>query len=304
MHRDLLAALAVSADLRASGLDDAASLADRLYAWYLNPVPLPAPVGPLLPYEVSLAAVLRAAHSAAVRFEGGWRADSVSNRGRAVAKKGDLSRIVERGEYAVAGRTGRSAEPGDALLVCSRWDWLDEDTGYWHARRGEWPPRGADRLVRTYWNCPPRTVASLVAEITRVFDAAAGVPYMLKTAAMAEHGGRADALVLYTGPDGFATVEDGLRRIASLAALQLRPETPRMTLRLGAGVGLAEGRIDGDSFGQVRCGIVADVVGSQPRSRQSDSKAVQWALEEVLRERGLDPERPYLEPQPSRDYVV
>lgn len=304
MHRDLLAALAVSADLRASGLDDAASLADRLYVWYLNPMPLPAPVGPLLPYEISLAAVLRASHSAAVRFEGGWRADTVSTRGRAVAKKGDLSRIVDRGEYAVAGRTGRSAEPGDALLVCSRWDWLDEDTGYWHTRRGDWPPRGADRLVRTYWNCPPRTAASLVAEITRVFDAAPRVPYMLKTAAIVDHGGRADALVLYTSPDGFATIEDDLRRIASLATLELRPETPRMTLRLAAGVGLAEGRIDGDSFGRVRCGIIAGVVGSQCESRQLDSKAVQCALEEALRERGLDAERPYLEPKPSRDYVV
>jgi len=303
MHAELRAALAFCADLRASGLCDAESLADRLYAWYLNPTPLPKPAGPILPYEVSLAAVLRAAHSAAVRFEGGWRAEAVSSWGRAAARKGDMSRIVERGEYAVVGRQGRSAEPGDTLLVCSRWDWLDEDRGYWYARRGEWPPPIADRLVRMYWNCPPRTAARLVAEITRAFDAVPHVPYMLKTAAIAQHGGRADALVLYTGPHGFATVEDDLRRIATLSAIELRPETPRMTLRLVAGVGLAEGPIDGGSFGQARCGIVAEVVRSHPRPRQPDSAALRMALGEAFRERGLDPERPYLEPDPRRDYV-
>lgn len=302
MHSDLRAAIEWLARSPGGPPGDASLLAEQLYPWYLHSTPLPEGDGPILPYECSLPAALRAAHAGVSRFEGGWHADAVSTWGRVVATKGDLSRILERGEYGVADKTGRRAEPGDALLVSACWDWLDEETGFWHARRGDWPPPGADRLVRTYWNCPPWTAPRLLAELTRGFDPVPEVPYMLKTAATHRHGGRADALIVYLGPQGFDLLEDELRRIASLAALELRPPRPRMSCELAPGVGLAEASVEGDSFGQVRCRLLAEAVCALPEPERGRPVAVERAVVEAFVSRGLDPERPYLEPEPRRDY--
>lgn len=303
IHGDLREALALLADgdQRVRN-EDSEQLAERLYSWYLNSTPLPTPKGPILPFELSPPAALRAAHAASSRFEGGWRADTVSTWSRVIAKKGDLQRMLERGEYTVVARPGRRGEPEDALLVCSRWDWIDESTGFWHVRRGDWPPAGADRLVRTYWNCTPRGAPLLLAELTRCLDAYPDVPYMLKTPALPEYGGRADALVLYLGPTGFAALEDDLSRIGALPDLELRPVVPRMTRRVRDGVAVAEGNLDGDSFGQRRCRLIASTFCSVSDGDQGDAAVLESALADAFAAAGLDPQRPYLEANPKRDY--
>ena len=97
-------------------MSDVEALTEALYRWYLNPTPLPAPIGPLQPFELSLPAALRAAPAASTSNEGGWRAESVS-RSRALAHRGDLTRVLERRQYRVPVRPELRAEPGDALLV-------------------------------------------------------------------------------------------------------------------------------------------------------------------------------------------
>ena len=137
-----------------------------LYAWYMNPTPLPPRTGPLQPSDLNLPAALDAAHSGAGSFTGGWRAKSVSTWGRVTAIRDDATRLLHRNDYRVPLRPGLRAEPGDALLVTSAWTWIDEETGFWMSRVGPWPPDGAERLVRVYWNVAPANASRTNPRIT------------------------------------------------------------------------------------------------------------------------------------------
>jgi len=299
IHADLIAV----AEHLAAGVfeeDELEALADSLYGWYLNVSPLPEPSGPLLPYELDLPAVLRVAHVNSTSFEGGWRAETVSTWGRAVAHKGEISRVLDRCEYTVPARRGLRAQPNDALVVSHCWDWIDEETGFWHLRKGAWPPPGADRLVRTYWNCVPAETPSVLKELTSVLGAARDLSYVVKTPSQAAHNGRSDALVLYLGPSGFATVEGDLRSLASFLSRSLRPRTPRMALAISPCVAVAEGSLEGASFGQSRCRIIAGAfVAAEAEERRSEARLTELITAAFVTA-GLDPRRPDLEPGSRR----
>lgn len=276
--------------------EDEKALADHLYPWYLNPTELEAPNGPLRPFELDLPAALRAAHCDSTRFEGGWRAERVSTWGRVVARKGELERFLDRSEYLVPSRPGLRAQPGDALVASSYWSWVDEATGFWHARRHAWPPEGADRLVRIYWNVSPEAAPRLLHELSAVLADAPTASYMVKTPARPEHSGRADAFVLYLGPLGFGDLETGIRDLAGRLSGTLRPAAPRFTLPLGVGVALAEGDITGESFGEARCRLVARAFLETPDEKRRSATALAAAIAATFVAAGLDPHQPHLEP--------
>jgi hypothetical protein len=301
MHPDLIAA----AELLANGVFDeetmaqeGPSLSDCLYAWYLNSSSLPLETGPLLPHELGLPAVLRCAHHDAGRFEGGWRAETVSTWGRAVARKGDLSRVLDRSEYSVPARRGLRAQPQDALFVSRCWDWVDEETGFWHLRRGEWTPPGAPRLVRLYWNCAPAQTAQILKVLTSILASDQSEPYMFKTPASPDRVGRADALVLYLGVAGFEAFEHAFRGAAETLRPALNASTPRMTLRLAPGVAMAEGALDGTSFGDSRCRLIGQAFDAAGKEVRRSPERLAFTLADAFVAAGLDPARPYLEPRP------
>lgn len=300
-HPDIRAAadLLVSGEREILAEREEAPLAERLYSWYLNTTPLPRQSGRVLPYELSLPAALRAAHIDATRFEGGWTAETVSTWGRVVATKGPLRRLLERGEYTVPRRPGLSPRPNDPLLVARYWAWIDEETGFWHARHGVWPPTGADRLVRVYWNAIPREGPALLGRLSRVLVRSNAVSSMIKTPAQREHGGRADAFVLYLGPSDFIRLRDELQSLAQELSFRLRPATPRFALPLAPGVAFAEGKLEGDSFGESRCRLVARAFVTAPADVQSEVEPLADRICEQFRTAGLDPELPHLEPKPE-----
>ena len=111
---------------------------------------------------------------------------------------------------------------------------------------------GADRLVRTYWNCAPSAAPTVVREVTAVLSRHRLTAYRLKTVVATEHPGRADALVLYLGSADHTTTEPDLLDAAARLQRLLRPRTPRWTATSSPGVAWAEGPLDGASFGQSR----------------------------------------------------
>lgn len=298
-HPDIYAAAEAltSGSLELPLPDSEAALAECLYPWYLNPTPIAAPSGHLQPWELDLAASLRASHADALRFEGGWRAETVSNWGRSVVERDGLTRVVNRSDYLVPARPGLRAEPGDAVMASGAWEYVDDETGFWHARRGVWPPKGADRLIRLYWNSDPANVTRLFHELTKLFAEFPSASYMVKTPANPDHNGRSDAFVMYLGPDEFATLEEGLEIVAATLENELRSAAPRFTLPLAKGLALAEGDLNGDSFGETRCRMVSEAYFSAaPTTRQSASLLSQ-CIATCFESAGLDPEQPHLLPR-------
>jgi hypothetical protein len=266
-----------------------------LYGWYLNPMPLPAHTGPIHPSDLNLPAALDAAHIGATSFSGGWRAESVSTWGRAAATRDGVTRLLHRNQYRVPRRPGLRAEPGDALLVNSAWTWIDEATGFWMSRVGPWPPEGADRLIRVYWNVVPDHTPGLVSALTNLLWDRGVSSAMMKTPASADHVGRADAFVLYLAPESFTAVKDVF---VDHVDVPLRAPTPRFTRRLEDGLAYSEGPLNGDSFGDACCTAMTRALLRTERARQTaDSADIVKILTTGFVKAGYDPNRLYRLPR-------
>lgn len=300
LHPDLVAVAAVlaagSPSLTDAG-EDVDAVATALYPWYLNATPLPEPVGELRPADVDLPAALNAAHAGAAVFRGGWRVTQVLGGGTVVATQktspaGSSPRVLGRAQYVVAGRPGAAAREGDALLASSAWTWVDPDTGFWHTRWGAWPPPDQDRLVRTYLNVAPSDAPRALAALTAVLTPWPDVPFQAKTPAATDHGGRADALVLYLGGEDAGRLDSALRHAVGGLVGILRPLVPRFTRVVAPGVGQADGPVTGDSFGEQRCRLAARAWLALPAHLRAVRPELEQMIARQLTAAGLDPSRP------------
>ena len=87
-----------------------------------------------------------------------------------------------------------------------------------------------------------------------------------------------------------------LAHVAVTLASRLRPRIPAFTLALAPGVGLAESPATGESFGEHRCGLLADgIVGADEHGVASGAARVE-AVIESLAASGVKIDAPYLEP--------
>lgn len=289
IHPDLVDAAALLAGLPGDPQD----LEQQLYIWYLARTPLPPKphgIGP-----IDLGSALDAAHHDATRYVGGWRATATTEMGGAIARSGDLLRHVSRACYTVPARPGLPARVGDALLVRAAWTWRDTETGFWHTRRGPWPPR-ADGLTRTYLNVSPYGAPPAIAALTRLLAAHRQVSYQLKTPLYGDHGGRADAVVLYLGTRDAEALDADLHATVGELGWTLRPVRPRFTSCYAPGVGQAQGTLEGESFGEARCDLLARTWRSMPPADRRDPDTVTQALTAAFHAAGIDPARPYLLP--------
>ncbi|WP_281353257.1 T3SS effector HopA1 family protein [Acrocarpospora corrugata] len=183
---------------------------------------------------------------------------------------------------------------GDALLARAAWTWCDREHGFWYTRQGEWPPVGADRLTRTYLNVAPGDAPRAVGVITGLMARHRGVSYQLKTPLHAEHGGRADAIVLYQGAPDAVRLDGELRAVARELREVLRPARPRFSAALAPGVGQADGPLDGDSFGAMRCQVLVRIWQDMAPQARRDPVVVTQAIVNGFRAAGIDPVRPHL----------
>jgi len=150
--------------------------------------------------------------------------------------------------------------------------------------------------VRVYWNCTPLSAPAVLRSLTFLLGPRAEHPFMIKTPAASAHTGRADAMVLYLGPQSFHHLDAEFRSVATELSRQLREATPRLTRRIGSGVAVAEARLDGESFGRPRCESIADAyLAADGQARHSPHALVRIIAHEFA-SRGIDPARPDLEP--------
>jgi hypothetical protein len=272
-------------------------LAERLYQeWYLNIRAAEPRSGPPAPAELDLVPALEAAHAASLRFEPGWIADRVSNTGRVEAVAAGR-RLVRPGGYVNADRPGARPEPGDRLRVAAALTLVEG--GFWVARSMSFLETGEQPMTRLYVNVRLAGATAAVALLTASLDVA-GVPFALKVNLQLGVFQRADALVTYMPRDRFADVRDALAGdAATLADLgHLAPPIPRLTARLRAGIGAADGDDAGASYGQSRCAILAAALAGRAGTEPVERVAVA-----ALAAAGLDPARPYLSPGASHDYA-
>lgn len=152
-------------------------------------------------------------------------------------------------------------------------------------------------LVRVYWNaaeCATDLVRLLTHDLTAV-----GVAFRLKLALGTAAAQRADAGVLYLSRSDYARAAATLAAAARTLERGLGEGVPAMTKRLRRGVGLAEDPGPQQSFGQHRCALLAQALIT---GRDRDAAGRVDAIVSALTDAGLDPSRPYLQPEGRDDY--
>jgi hypothetical protein len=272
-------------------------LAAELYRWYTNCTPGPADapdVGVPRPQDLDLVAALRAAHAATATLEGGWRATSVSSRGRVVGERDGRQRLFDRIDYLAPGRAGEAARPGDPIFVTRRVDWIDEPSAFWYTQFGNWPPPAIDRIVRVYLNADSSQLPAVVTRLSALMVGKDTAPSIMKVQVGSQGADRADTIVAYFSPDGFRQMETRLMFEIERLAPRLRAPRPRCTRSLGLGAGCAEGRADGASFGEELSSLVAKVFCSMVHAERRHVALLRRAVGAALRDADRDPRAPYL----------
>ena len=146
--------------------------------------------------------------------------------------------------------------------------------------------------LRVYWHITASGAPALVRALSSRLNAET-MPFRLKVANHPLRFDRCDAAVLYLPIEAFEGVRAMLAHVGVTMASCLRPRTPAFTLALAPGVGLAESPATGESFGEHRCGLLADgIVGAEERGVPPGEARVE-ALIESLAENGVTIDAPY-----------
>jgi HopA1 effector protein family len=154
-------------------------------------------------------------------------------------------------------------------------------------------PDSPPSTVRFYFHLAATGAELWVRELTgRLNDSS--VPFHAKLHSHPAMYLRADAAVLYIARSDLARTMTIMPAFHAAVARHLRFSTPIFTKRLARGLAVAEDPGDGRSFGQHRCGLVAEAL---VRHFENGGTTVRGAAKTVVgrfAEAGLDARRPWL----------
>ncbi|SDB91746.1 Lanthionine synthetase C-like protein [Raineyella antarctica] len=243
--------------------------------------------------DQGLADALARANTAAGCWEPGWTVVDVDEDSYGI-DSGDLVLWVARSDLRPA--PGREIRIGDSVRVRMPTGSRELSPGYFSAFSDA--PTSAlatQPVVRVYLALTPAGAPPAMAALTGELNTRQ-VPFRLKMLSEPSHYRRADSAVLYLGQDYLPTVGPHLARVFADLAPVLRDTTPLFTRRLAPGIGLAEEPEVSDSFGQHRCGLVAEgLIAAAERGAHSHHERLGHLLQ-VWQEAGLQVERPHLNP--------
>lgn len=234
-------------------------------------------------------------------WEPGWQVAGREENGRIAVHKEGLtvyaleSQFRERDGAIVPGATGR-LKVGKELRGMSPGFYLAIGDGDEDDRADDELP-----LVRAYFHLMSEGAVPFIAEGTRLFNEAQ-VPFRAKTLTEPKAYVRADSAVLYLRQRHYRRVEHQLAELHERLRPYLRRPVPRFTRALAPGLGIAEDPLNGESFGQNRCRLVALGLWRAFSAGRTGRNQRAAAVAATFLEAGLDPKRPHLDRGSTEDY--
>lgn len=272
------------------------SIANVLYRFaysrpLLSPLPAEDPVG-MAPVDFELLSQLMAAGDGQNRWEEGWHISELLADGRITARRGHEEREVWPGQYlSLDGPRSRPRVGGAIRLFYSR-DSTTLQPGFYYRFSATPEAESFCGLIRVYWNTHREGAARLIDLLPPRLDAFQ-VPFRLKFVTLQGEMARIDPAVLYVSKRDAPLVFALALELHAALRDSLEEAVPLFSLPLAEGVGLAEDPLNGESFGQQRCRVVAEatwasfVAGKhQPESRLAEARRRFAAA-------GVDPDRLY-----------
>ena len=248
--------------------------------------------------DIALARALAAANTGAGGWEPGWTVERIDGGDALVRSAGLRVRV----SVSSCRADGCPVAPGTRVSLPRPAHLAERRPGFLTIL-GDAGDDDVSEVVRVYWHLIPRGAAALVGALTKTLNAHA-TPFRLKVANHPARFDRCDAAVLYLPARDLKALRPWLATVATELASWLRPATPAFTLPLAPGVGLAEDRADGESFGERRCSLVARGVLHADEHRVRSLPARIDAVAEEFARAGVDLDAPYLEPSLAGRHVL
>jgi hypothetical protein len=254
------------------------------------------PADPVGEADPALLRELQNANASRTLQQQGWWIEQIHESGKILASRNGLTRWFLPGHYLTGQGPGFPPKPDSPVAIYTARESTTEQRSFYMAF-GETisPDQDHGRQLRFYWNVAlagaPRLLAALTRELNR-FE----VPFLFKCGNRPHMYDRSDVAVLYVDRRYYGMTGRIVAALHPLLAEFLKPETPLFTRRLADGLGLAEDPQDGKSFGNNRCTIVAETLRACHEKNLETAEERLAELERQFRDRGLDPQRPYLNP--------
>ena len=159
-----------------------------------------------------------------------------------------------------------------------------------------------ERRVRFYWHLVASGAVPFVATVSTTLNTL-GIPFRAKVLNDPASYRRADAGVLYIDRRFLHDTREAIPNIYRAVSPHLRPQVPLFTKPLAPGLGLAEDPVNGSSFGQHRCQLIAQALWQSFTQLDSDKDLRAATLAVSFQQAGLDPLYPYLEPRSTDCYT-
>jgi hypothetical protein len=241
---------------------------------------------------------LRAAHAGRACRETAWVVEQSLENGQIIARKGQAVRRFDPGHYLNLDSAMGRPQKDCRVAVCHPKESTAAQKS-WYLAFGEavGDSDDSDGIVRFYWNISAEGAPELLTLLTRTLDRFQ-IPFSFKVPVWREGYGRRDAGVLYVSRRYYDVAAMLLEDVRERIAGHLDPQTPLFTKKLADGLGFAENPAGkpGESFGQNRCGILAQALVNAGEKGLARAEDKMEELNEEFRRRGLSPERPWLNP--------
>ena len=253
----------------------------------------------LLPGSTPFVQALSEANSGQGCHEDGWLVSAVNNDEIIARKNGPNFRI---GRKDCCSPNGGPITVGTLVTVRLPKELLNISPHFYMALGDRQLPEVDSReIIRFYWNLTAAAAAPFMLGATRLLNKA-NLPFHLKVLRDPLLYTRCDAGVLYMFKKDYHLTVQILVEIYRLIAGKLNASTPAFTKPLARGLGLAENPPSSQSFGEHRCGLLANAIVLAHEQRiKPIADRVRYA-EEYFKGEKISIEAPFLNPHSLDDY--
>ena len=201
---------------------------------------------------------LSAANMSKDRWEEGWQVQKFMPSGQIYGKKPGIVRAFWPGEFITRANHGMAPQPGTPIAVFFPRESRNLQNGFYFVF-GEALADQYDEFptVRFYWNITRESAVPLVQALTAALNKYQ-IPFRFKILNHPAMLGRSDAAILYLGRRYYRAAAEICRETHGKIADLLDEQVPLFTLPLAKGLAFAEDPGTQESFGMMRCRLLAE----------------------------------------------
>ncbi len=228
------------------------------------------------------------------RWEQQWRITKVLSQGQVMAQRGSELRSLWAGQFLSKDGPGAQPRPGAEISILYPKESTSLQPGFYYAfgETAEDLSSGFG-LVRLYWNISSEGASQLIRLLTTRLNRF-HVPFRFKCSLAPGQYQRTDAAVLYFAKRFFFIVSELMLDVHPQVQASLAEDVPFLTKRIADGLGAAEDPLNGESFGQNRCRLMAEAVWNcYMRGRKSAADCMS-EFRRLLGANGVDSEHLHL----------